>query len=186
MKRRRQPEFINKRQINSLLKALNCSASELSTALGWGRDTLPKYLRYQNKISKDKIDELADYFGQNPSSFIDYRPTLKIQKDYAKYQREREQRERTDIPKNLEASKIVAGISKNDFELTKNSLVNIITELNKERQENAELKREVSELKDFIKKLSEQEATRQGYTVKLLKDINSSLEQLKLAARFNR
>ena len=68
----------------------------------------------------------------------------------------------------------------------KNSLVNIITELNKERQENAELKREVSELKDFIKKLSEQEATRQGYTVKLLKDINSSLEQLKLAARFNR
>lgn len=120
--------------------------------------------------------------------FIDYRPTLDIQKKYKKYQRERERRERTGAKKDLASyeTETIKSLSKNDFELLKTSIVNVVTELNKERQENTELRREVSELKEFIKKLAEQEATRQGYTVKILKDINSNLEQLKLAARFNR
>lgn len=188
MNRRKQPEFINKKQVDGLLKLQNSSAKDVSVALGWGSDTLPKYLRYQNKISQDKIDELADYFGQQPSSFIDYRPTLDIQKKYKKYQRDRERRERTGAKKDLVSyeTETIKSLSKNDFELLKTSIVNVVTELNKERQENTELRREVSELKEFIKKLAEQEATRQGYTVKILKDINSNLEQLKLAVRFNR
>lgn len=43
-----------------------------------------------------------------------------------------------------------------------------------------------SYLINIVKKLGEKSDTRQGYNVKLLKDINHEINRLKLAARYNR
>ena len=43
-----------------------------------------------------------------------------------------------------------------------------------------------SYLINIVKKLDEKSDTRQGYNVKLLKDINHEINRLKLAARYNR
>ena len=67
--------YINAKFIKQLLDSLGISQSKVSLDLNWGRDTLRKYCTYRALISKEKREELANYFHCNPSKLINYHPT---------------------------------------------------------------------------------------------------------------
>ena len=187
MKKNNLPQFINKQIVDMLLQSNQVSAQKVSKDLGWSDDTLRKYLRYENKIPKERREELAKYFNiKYPSKLANYQPTRAIK---ATYERSlQRQKEKYELRKQKEQSlkETNVDLKSNDIELIKTTLVNLVSEVNKLRQELADFKKENSELKDSIKKLSEQDTTRQAYLVKLLKEMNTTIDQLKLAARFNR
>ena len=67
--------YINTKFVEQLLDSLGISQSKVSLDLNWGRDTLRKYCTYRALISKEKREELANYFHCNPSKLINYYPT---------------------------------------------------------------------------------------------------------------
>ena len=66
----------------SLLDSLGISQSKVSLDLNWGRDTLRKYCTYRSLISKEKREELANYFHCSPSKLINYYPTADMIKTH--------------------------------------------------------------------------------------------------------
>ena len=67
--------YINTKFVKQLLDSLGISQSKVSLDLNWGRDTLRKYCTYRALISKEKREELSNYFHCNPSKLINYYPT---------------------------------------------------------------------------------------------------------------
>lgn len=67
--------YINTKYIEQLLDQLGTNKSKVSIDLNWGRDTLRGYCTYRNLISKEKRQELANYFHCSESRLINYFPT---------------------------------------------------------------------------------------------------------------
>lgn len=74
--------YINTKFVEQLLDSLGISQSKVSLDLNWGRDTLRKYCTYRSLISKEKREELANYFHCNPSKLINYYPTADMIKTH--------------------------------------------------------------------------------------------------------
>lgn len=191
MRTKNLPQFINKQIVEMLLQSNQVSAQKVSMDLGWGADTLGKYLRYENKISKERREELAKYFNiKFPSKLANYQPTKAIKAAYEQYSKQRAKQYEL---KKQEENKDVVTVDRNEWELVKTLLTNsanlsntIIQKQNKLDKKIDALDEKVSEVMNCIKESDEKANTRQMYNVKLIKDLNQEISQLKSAARFNR
>ena len=185
------PLFINKQIVSMLLQSNQVSAQKVSLDLGWGADALGKYLRYENKIPKERREELAKYFNiKYPSKLANYQPTKAIRATYERYSNQRTKR--YELRKQKENEDVVT-VDRHEWETAKMLLSNSANSNNATIQKIEELDEKIDNLDEkfsylinIVKKLDEKSDTRQGYNVKLLKDINHEINRLKLAARYNR
>ena len=183
--------FINKQIVSMLLQSNQVSAQKVSLDLGWGADALGKYLRYENKIPKERREELAKYFNiKYPSKLANYQPTKAIRATYERYSNQRTKR--YELRKQKENEDVVT-VDRHEWETAKMLLSNSANSNNATIQKIEELDEKIDNLDEkfsylinIVKKLDEKSDTRQGYNVKLLKDINHEINRLKLAARYNR
>lgn len=189
------PLFINKQIVSMLLQSNQVSAQNVSLDLGWGADALGKYLRYENKIPKERREELAKYFNiKYPSKLANYQPTKAIRATYERYSNQRTKRyELRKQKENENENEDVVTVDRHEWETAKMLLSNSANSNNATVQKIEELDEKVDNLDEkfsylinIVKKLGEKSDTRQGYNVKLLKDINHEINRLKLAARYNR
>ena len=198
MKKTDIPQFINKQSVEILLQSNRVTAKRVSLDLGWGADTLGKYMRYESKIPKERREELAKYFNiKYPSKLANYQPTKAIRAAYERYSNHRiEQYEL----KKQEETKDAVTVDKHEWETVKTLLINFANSNNTtiQRVEGLDnrfdnLDERISDLMNCFKKVEEKADTRQGYNVKLIKDLSQEViqlkqevSQLKLAARYNR
>lgn len=70
--------YINAKFVSQLIKQLGVSQAKVSIDLNWGRDTLRKYCTYRSLISREKRQELANYFHCSESKLINYNPTSEM------------------------------------------------------------------------------------------------------------
>ena len=191
MEKNSMPLFINKQIVSMLLQSNQVSAQKVSLDLGWGADALGKYLRYENKIPKERRKELAKYFNiKYPSKLANYQPTKAIRATYERYSNQRTKR--YELRKQNENEDVVT-VDRHEWETAKMLLSNSANSNNATVQKIEELDEKIDNLDEkfsylinIVKKLDEKSDTRQGYNVKLLKDINHEINRLKLAARYNR
>lgn len=198
MKKADIPQFINKQSVEMLLQSNRVTAQRVSLDLGWGADTLGKYMRYENKIPKERRAALAKYFNINhPSKLANYQPTKAIRAAYERYSDHRAEQYEL---KKQEETKDVVTVDKHEWETVKTLLINFANSNNttNQRVEGLDnrfdnLDERISDLMDCVKKVDEKADTRQGYNVKLIKDLSQEviqlkqeISQLKLAARYNR
>ena len=192
------PQFINKQSVEMLLQSNRVTAKRVSLDLGWGADALGKYMRYEDKIPKERRIELAKYFNINhPSKLANQQPTKAIRAAYERYSDHRiEQYEL----KKQEETKDAVTVDKHEWETVKTLLINFANSNNTtiQRVEGLDnrfdnLDERISDLMNYFKKAEEKADTRQGYNVKLIKDLSQEViqlkqevSQLKLAARYNR
>lgn len=192
------PQFINKQSVEMLLQSNRVTAKRVSLDLGWGADGLGKYMRYEDKIPKERRVALAKYFNINqPSKLANYQPTKTIRAAYERYRDHR--RERYELKKQEETPDVVT-VDKHEWETVKTLLINFANSNNATAQEIGELDNRFDNLDEkfldlmsCVKKVDEKADTRQGYNVKLIKDLSQEViqlkqevAQLKLAARYNR
>lgn len=193
MEKNNMPLFINKQIVSMLLQSNQVSAQKVSLDLGWGADVLGKYLRYENKIPKERREELAKYFNiKYPSKLANYQPTKAIRATYERYSNQRKKRYELRKQKENENEDVVT-VDRHEWETAKMLLSNSANSNNATVQKIEELDEKIDNLDEkfsylinIVKKLDEKSDTRQGYNVKLLKDINHEINCLKLAARYNR
>lgn len=198
MKENNLPQFINKQIVEMLLQSNQVSAQKVSLDLGWSANTLGKYMRYENKISPEKREELAKYFNiKYPSELANYQPTKAIKATYERYCNQRTKP--YDLRKQKENEDVVT-VDRSEWETVKTLLINFANSNNTtiQRVEGLDnrfdnLNERISDLMDCVKKVDEKADTRQGYNVKLIKDLSQEViqlkqevSQLKLAARYNR
>lgn len=195
MEKNNMPLFINKQIVSMLLQSNQVSAQNVSLDLGWGADALGKYLRYENKIPKERREELAKYFNiKYPSKLANYQPTKAIRATYERYSNQRTKRyELRKQKENENENEDVVTVDRHEWETAKMLLSNSANSNNATVQKIEELDEKIDNLDEkfsylinIVKKLGEKSDTRQGYNVKLLKDINHEINRLKLAARYNR
>lgn len=193
MEKNNIPLFINKQIVSMLLQSNQVSAQKVSLDLGWGADALGKYLRYENKIPKERREELAKYFNiKYPSKLTNYQPTKAIRATYERYSNQRTKRYELRKQNENENENVVT-VDRHEWETAKMLLSNSANSNNATVQKIEELDEKIDNLDEkfsylinIVKKLDEKSDTRQGYNVKLLKDINHEINRLKLAARYNR
>lgn len=193
MEKNNIPLFINKQIVSMLLQSNQVSAQNVSLDLGWGADALGKYLRYENKIPKERREELAKYFNiKYPSKLANYQPTKAIRATYERYSNQRTKRYELRKQNENENENVVT-VDRHEWETAKMLLSNSANSNNATVQKIEELDEKIDNLDEkfsylinIVKKLDEKSDTRQGYNVKLLKDINHEINRLKLAARYNR
>ena len=193
MEKNNIPLFINKQIVSMLLQSNQVSAQKASLDLGWGADALGKYLRYENKIPKERREELAKYFNiKYPSKLANYQPTKAIRATYERYSNQRTKRYELRKQNENENENVVT-VDRHEWETAKMLLSNSANSNNATVQKIEELDEKIDNLDEkfsylinIVKKLAEKSDTRQGYNVKLLKDINHEINRLKLAARYNR
>ena len=193
MEKNNIPLFINKQIVSMLLQSNQVSAQKVSLDLGWGADALGKYLRYENKIPKERREELAKYFNiKYPSKLANYQPTKAIRATYERYSNQRTKRYELRKQNENENENVVT-VDRHEWETAKMLLSNSANSNNATVQKIEELDEKIDNLDEkfsylinIVKKLDEKPDTRQGYNVKLLKDINHEINRLKLAARYNR
>lgn len=193
MEKNNIPLFINKQIVSMLLQSNQVSAQKASLDLGWGADALGKYLRYENKIPKERREELAKYFNiKYPSKLANYQPTKAIRATYERYSNQRTKRYELRKQNENENENVVT-VDRHEWETAKMLLSNSANSNNATVQKIEELDEKIDNLDEkfsylinIVKKLDEKSDTRQGYNVKLLKDINHEINRLKLAARYNR
>ena len=193
MEKNNIPLFINKQIVSMLLQSNQVSAQKVSLDLGWGADALGKYLRYENKIPKERREELAKYFNiKYPSKLANYQPTKAIRATYERYSNQRTKRYELRKQNENENENVVT-VDRHEWETAKMLLSNFANSNNATVQKIEELDEKIDNLDEkfsylinIVKKLDEKSDTRQGYNVKLLKDINHEINRLKLAARYNR
>lgn len=193
MEKNNIPLFINKQIVSMLLQSNQVSAQKVSLDLGWGADALGKYLRYENKIPKERREELAKYFNiKYPSKLANYQPTKAIRATYERYSNQRTKRYELRKQNENENENVVT-VDRHEWETAKMLLSNSANSNNATVQKIEELDEKIDNLDEkfsylinIVKKLDEKSDTRQGYNVKLLKDINHEINRLKLAARYNR
>ena len=193
MEKNNIPLFINKQIVSMLLQSNQVSAQKVSLDLGWGADALGKYLRYENKIPKERREELAKYFNiKYPSKLANYQPTKAIRATYERYSNQRTKRYELRKQNENENENVVT-VDRHEWETVKMLLSNSANSNNATVQKIEELDEKIDNLDEkfsylinIVKKLDEKSDTRQGYNVKLLKDINHEINRLKLAARYNR
>lgn len=198
MKENNLPQFINKQIVEMLLQSNQVSAQKVSLDLGWSANTLGKYMRYENKISPEKREELAKYFNiKYPSKLANYQPTKAIKATYERYCNQRTKL--YDLRKQKENEDVVT-VDRSEWETVKTLLINFANSNNATTQGIGELDNrfdnlgeKISDLMDCVKKVDEKADTRQGYNVKLIKDLSQEIiqlkqevSQLKLAAKYNR
>ena len=198
MKENNLPQFINKQIVEMLLQSNQVSTQKVSLDLGWSADTLGKYMRYENKISPEKREELAKYFNiKYPSKLANYQPTKAIKATYERYCNQRTKL--YELRKQKENEDVVT-VDRSEWETVKTLLINFANSNNAttqgiEKLDNRfdNLDEKNSELMNCIKKVDEKADTRQGYNVKLIKDLSQEIiqlkqevSQLKLAAKYNR
>lgn len=202
MEKNNIPLFINKQIVSMLLQSNQVSAQKVSLDLGWGADALGKYLRYENKIPKERREELAKYFNiKYPSKLANYQPTKAIKATYERYSNQRTKRyELRKQKENENEDEDVVTVDKHEWETVKTLLINFANSNNTtiQRVEGLDnrfdnLEERISDLMNCVKKVEEKADTRQGYNVKLIKDLSQEViqlkqevSQLKLAARYNR
>lgn len=192
------PQFINKQSVEMLLQSNRVTAKRVSLDLGWGADGLGKYMRYESKIPKERRVALAKYFNiSQPSKLANYQPTKAIRATYERYSDNRIERYEL---KKQEETKDVVTVDKQEWETVKTLLINSVNSNNTtiQRVEGVDnrinnLDERISDLINCVKKIGEKADTRQGYNVKLIKDLSQEVAQLKqevaqlkLAARYNR
>lgn len=192
------PQFINKQSVEMLLQSNRVTAKRVSLDLGWGTDGLGKYMRYESKIPKERRVALAKYFNiSQPSKLANYQPTKAIRATYERYSDKRIERYEL---KKQEETKDVVTVDKQEWETVKTLLINSVNSNNTtiQRVEGIDnridnLDERISDLINCVKKIDEKADTRQGYNVKLIKDLSQEViqlkqevAQLKLAARYNR
>lgn len=198
MKKTDTPQFINKQSVEMLLQSNLVTAKRVSLDLGWSADALGKYMRYESKIPKERREELAKYFNiKHPSKLANYQPTKAIRAAYERYSDHRiEQYEL----KKQEETKDVVIVDKHEWETVKTLLINFANSNNTtiQRVEGLDnrfdnLDERISDLMNCVRKVDEKADTRQGYNVKLIKDLSQEViqlkqevSQLKLAAKYNR
>ena len=191
MNKKNKPEFINKQIVEMLLQSNQVSAQKVSIDLGWSPDMLNKYLRYELKISVDKRAALAKYFNiKYPSKLANYQPKKAIKATHERY---RQQKAKQYELKKQKENKDAVIVDRNEWETAKKLLINFANTNNTAIQKIDELDkkcdkldRKISDLMNCIKEVDVKADTRQMYNVKLIKDLNQEISQLKLAARFNR
>lgn len=191
MNKKNKPEFINKQIVEMLLQSNQVSAQKVSIDLGWSPDMLNKYLRYELRISVDKRAALAKYFNiKYPSKLANYQPTKAIKATYERYSKQKAKQ--YELKKQKENKDAVI-VDRNEWETAKKLLINLANTNNTVIQKFDELDkkcdkldRKISDLMNCIKEVDVKADTRQMYNVKLIKDLNQEISQLKLAARFNR
>lgn len=192
------PQFINKQSVEMLLQSNRVTAKRVSLDLGWGTDGLGKYMRYESKIPKERRVALAKYFNiSQPSKLANYQPTKAIRATYERYRDHR--KERYELNKQEETPDVVT-VDKHEWETVKTLLINSVNSNNTtiQRVEGVDnridnLDERISDLINCVKKIDKRADTRQGYNVKLIKDLSQEViqlkqevAQLKLAARYNR
>lgn len=192
------PQFINKQSVEMLLQSNRVTAKRVSLDLGWGTDGLGKYMRYESKIPKERRVALAKYFNiSQPSKLANYQPTKAIRATYERYSDKRIERYEL---KKQEETKDVVTVDKQEWETVKTLLINSVSSNNTtiQRVEGVDnridnLDERISDLINCVKKIDEKADTRQGYNVKMIKDLSQEViqlkqevAQLKLAARYNR
>lgn len=192
------PQFINKQSVEMLLQSNRVTAKRVSLDLGWGADGLGKYMRYESKIPKERRVALAKYFNiSQPSKLANYQPTKAIRATYERYSDHRIERYES---KKQEETKDVVTVDKQEWETFKTLLINFANSNNATAQGIGELDNrfdnldgKILDLMSYVKKIDEKADTRQGYNVKLIKDLSQEViqlkqevAQLKLAARYNR
>lgn len=152
MKKNNLPQFINKQIVDMLLQSNQVSAQKVSKDLGWSDDTLRKYLRYENKIPKERREELAKYFNiKYPSKLANYQPTRAIK---ATYERSlQRQKEKYELRKQKEQSlkETNVDLKSNDIELIKTTLVNLVSEVINYAKNLLILKKKIRNLKIALK-----------------------------------
>ena len=191
MNKKNKPEFINKQIVDMLLQSNQVSAQKVSIDLGWSPDMLNKYLRYELKISVDKRAALAKYFNiKYPSKLANYQPTKAIKATYERYSKQKAKQ--YELKKQKENKDAVI-VDRNEWENAKKLLINfantnntVIQKFDELDKKCDKLDRKISDLMNCIKEVDVKADTRQTYNVKLIKDLNQEISQLKLAARFNR
>ena len=191
MNKKNKPEFINKQIVEMLLQSNQVSAQKVSIDLGWSPDTLNKYLRYELRISVDKRTALAKYFNiKYPSKLANYQPTKAIKATYERYSKQKAKQ--YELKKQKENKDAVI-VDRNEWEVAKKLLINfantnntVIQKFDELDKKCDKLDRKISDLMNCIKEVDVKADTRQMYNVKLIKDLNQEISQLKLAARFNR
>ena len=191
MNKKNKPEFINKQIVEMLLQSNQVSAQKVSTDLGWSPDMLSKYLRYELRISVDKRTALAKYFNiKYPSKLANYQPTKAIKATYERYSKQKAKQ--YELKKQKENKDAVI-VDRNEWEVAKKLLINfantnntVIQKFDELDKKCDKLDRKISDLMNCIKEVDVKADTRQMYNVKLIKDLNQEISQLKLAARFNR
>lgn len=174
-----------------LLQSNQVSAQKVSIDLGWSPDMLNKYLRYELKISVDKRAALAKYFNiKYPSKLANYQPTKAIKATHERYSKQKAKQ--YELKKQKENKDAVI-VDRNEWETAKKLLINFANTNNTVIQKIDELDKKcdkldgkISDLMNCIKEVDVKADTRQMYNVKLIKDLNQEVSQLKLAARFNR
>lgn len=191
MNKKNKPEFINKQIVEMLLQSNQVSAQKVSIDLGWSPDMLNKYLRYELRISVDKRAALAKYFNiKYPSKLANYQPTKAIKATYERYSKQKAKQ--YELKKQKENKDAVI-VDRNEWETAKKLLINfantnntVIQKFDELDKKCDKLDRKISDLMNCIKEVDVKADTRQMYNVKLIKDLNQEISQLKLAARFNR
>lgn len=191
MNKKNKPEFINKQIVEMLLQSNQVSAQKVSIDLGWSPDMLNKYLRYELRISVDKRAALAKYFNiKYPSKLANYQPTKAIKATYERYSKQKAKQ--YELKKQKENKDAVI-VDRNEWETAKKLLINfantnntVIQKFDELDKKCDKLDRKISDLMNCIKEVDVKADTRQMYDVKLIKDLNQEISQLKLAARFNR
>ena len=191
MNKKNKPEFINKQIVEMLLQSNQVSAQKVSIDLGWSPDMLSKYLRYELRISVDKRTALAKYFNiKYPSKLANYQPTKAIKATYERYSKQKAKQ--YELKKQKENKDAVI-VDRNEWEVAKKLLINfantnntVIQKFDELDKKCDKLDRKISDLMNCIKEVDVKADTRQMYNVKLIKDLNQEISQLKLAARFNR
>ncbi|CAM2906827.1 helix-turn-helix domain-containing protein [Lactobacillus crispatus] len=77
--------FINTKFVYGLIKQLGTSQQQVSKNLNWSPNLLNHYCSYQRMLSKEKRQELAEYFHCSESKLIDYYPSDEVIKKHSTY-----------------------------------------------------------------------------------------------------
>lgn len=185
----KEVNFLKATFVRNLLKAKSEPLSTASTNIGWGKNRLGQYCRYQMKINSRDLELLADYLNQYPSDLINKHPTQAIIDKWKKAQVNKNNKRLELKSKDVEDDPIKS-------DLSNLLLTNLATTVNNQSNSIEEIlncvhaiQKDVRAIKDGmnaeIAKRNEMDDKRQNYLMSNLKDIKAFERKMALNRHFN-